>query len=277
MNIHIENRNYWGNKRILKCIFEKITRDETVKLFLISESAVSWLHIFLLANLYKRVRSITVILPVEKLSHLLVAFANRNDALTIQLRVTQHITKRQWKKLLNIKGALIIQDASLDEDNITRYQATRNIIFKAQQHNTCANAGIYNLAAGNITECEYSSCLGRNLYIAKDNVVSFCPKRPKDSFMGDITSTKRLWENVNFQTALQDMIDRRAECRAACSLYDMCKSGCYFWKDCKGFVEAYRDAQEDISSIISRNEDLALLPLSKEYAVLYSLFRNNIE
>ncbi len=88
--------------------------------------------------------------------------------------------------------------------------------------------GISSLMTGlGSSDCRYSSCLGKYLYLDADDYLYFCKEKRQDACLGRLQELSGpLFEQERYQKALKRAIDRRRSCRESCAIYSFCKGGC---------------------------------------------------
>jgi radical SAM protein with 4Fe4S-binding SPASM domain len=185
------------------------------------------------------------------------------------------LSKKQKKKIERLHGEIHVYDTS-PFSNETFYRSHRNIIFKNEEHDFIDEQKYYGIASGKpVQNCEFSSCLGKNLYISHDGVASFCPHRITETKMCNIYKTDNVFSNEVFINVLKESIAQRYAC-ANCLFRQKCNGYCAL-ENCSVFKNKFETAYADIQNIIMQKEKLSTIPLYKEQAVLYALLYSGIQ
>lgn len=75
--------------------------------------------------------------------------------------------------------------------------------------------------------CEYSSCMGKYLYIDKDENVYFCEQKKEKSKMYSLKNgiPKYIFNTV-YDRVLDAAVEKRSKCKETCSVFPLCRGGC---------------------------------------------------
>ena len=130
---------------------------------------------------------------------------------------------------------------------------------------------LYKLASYQTPQnCNHTSCLGKNLYISKNQEISFCPKHIKESKLGTI---ENITNKEKFENALKEMIEKRNKCKQKCEIYEICQGGCVFEKNCEEYKKNQQKVIKELNQIMENKVDLGTLPKYKEKAVINLIFK----
>jgi radical SAM protein with 4Fe4S-binding SPASM domain len=114
-----------------------------------------------------------------------------------------------------------------------------------------------------IFQCKFSSCLGKNYYVDKKGIVSFCPNHLKESVVGLVNGAEKFKDSDLYVSVLKKAIDKRDNCKATCKYYEYCAGGCPLEDGCCGFPEEFTKSSTHIDNILKNSEDLG----KENYAV----------
>lgn len=272
MNIYLENAGVIKNCRYVKKISHLLAFKERIDLFLQSDKRITLLEQMLIVMCVPTIKTIRLTIHTSKLLPELVWFSNHFSRYSLQFVVDKPLSANKWKRICRLKDVIYINDIS--KTNHTHlYQADRRVIYGCSSCDILHTANTYYVATKMpIKQCEFSSCLGKTLYIAKDGSVSFCSAHPKNTYMGKVGELTELFHTPQFAEALNVMIARRGKCSTSCIHYQGCMGGCVFWQDCTAFRQDCDLAVTDISNLIESRCDLSELPIYKERSIVYRLF-----
>ena len=132
-----------------------------------------------------------------------------------------------------------------------------------------------------INDCSHSSCLGKELYLSKDKVFSFCRIYPSKTILAnlsDINNLNDVFEQRNLLSIIKNSINKRNICLNDCKYYDVCKGGCPLLSSekCneKNFVALYNEISETMLAII-KSDNLDIYNIHIRNAILkYIVFEN---
>lgn len=130
-------------------------------------------------------------------------------------------------------------------------------------------------------DCRHSSCLGKNLYLSKDNVFSFCafyPERTILTKLSNVNALNEVFEQGSILNVLSDSIRKRENCLKNCEHYDFCKGGCPLpgTSKCeeKEMVAFYNELSETMQTVLA-GENLDKYNMHIKNAVLRYIVFNN--
>ena len=272
MNIYLENAGVVKNCRYVKKISRLLAGKERIDLFLQSDKRITLLEQMLVVMCVPTIKTIQLTIRVSKLLPELVWFANHFSRYSLQFVVDKPLTAGKWRRISRLNDVIYINDIS-GADHTQKYQANRRVIHCDSSCDNLKTANTYYAATKMpIKQCEFSSCLGKTLYIAKDGSVSFCKAYPKNTYMGKAGELTELFHTPQFEEALKVMIAKRGKCSNTCIHYQGCMGGCVFWQDCTAFRQDCDLATKDIANLIESRCDLSSLPIYKERSIIYRLF-----
>lgn len=274
MNIYIEDRGLTQNLRLLKKCFSALSQETCFDLHITSEHKVSLLSLILLVFWLKKIRHIELTQNIKYTTFPILLFANAKNSFSFNVLVHEKLSKNQKKKIERLRGKIHIYDTSTFS-NEEYYLSHRNIVFKNKDHDLIDEQKYYGIVSGMpVQNCEFSSCLGKNLYVSPDGIASFCPKRIKETSMCNIYETENFFSNEIFINVLKESIDRRYTC-SNCHFKIKCNGYCPL-EHCSIFKNKFEAAYTDIQKIVSQQTTLSTIPLYKEQAVLYTLLHSGI-
>ncbi len=272
MNIYLDNAGTVKNCKYVKRISHMIGLKERIDLFLKTDRRISLIGQMMIVICTPSIKTIQLTIPVSKLSGILVWFANHFPRYSLKFIVDQPLSKRKWKKICRLKDVIYINDISY-ADHTKFYKNVHRAIYKNDSCDIIHTMDTYSVAVKMpMKQCEYSSCLGKTVYISKEGNVSFCMEHPKETYMGKIEEIKELFHTTEFLEKLKKMIARRSQCGATCSHFHGCMGGCVFWEDCSEFQKDCDEAVKDIVNLIENEADLSKLPIYQERSIIYRLF-----
>lgn len=113
------------------------------------------------------------------------------------------------------------------------------------------------ISSGN---CEYSSCMGKYLYLDKNDQVYFCAKKREHTQMYSLGEAmpESLYNEV-YERALSMVIAKRNPCVENCQLFHLCRGGC-------AFLEKKPEVCEEYAKKISRMEDFIRKEIENAFA-----------
>lgn len=77
------------------------------------------------------------------------------------------------------------------------------------------------------SDCRYSSCLGKYLYLDADGRVYFCREKRRETCLGRAEElSEQLFDKDSYQRVLEGAIRQRRSCGESCGIYSFCKGGC---------------------------------------------------
>ena len=243
MNVYIEDAGLRKNTRLLKRCIRLLPNEAHFDLHIASGRRVSLLSLALLAMRTKKIRSIELSQNIQKTSIPIIWMANAKNVFYFKAVVSKALRDKDIKKLEKLRGVVCVVDRS-DADNEAFYTQHRNIVYQNREKDLISEVNYYALASNMpVSCCEFSSCLGKNLYIAPDGSASFCPKNIAESKMCNIFETENVFANEVFMGVLQASIAKRYAC-GDCTYKAKCNGFCALG-DCADFKSAYTSAQED--------------------------------
>lgn len=272
MNIYLDNAGVVKNCRYIKAISRLIGEKERIDLYLRSDKRINLLAQMLTVICVPTIKTIRLTIHTSKLLPELIWFANHFNRYTLEFVVDKPLTKGVWKRICRLQNAIYIDDRT-QCDHSALYRADRRVSFRNRSCDGLGTVNAYYAAVKMpLKQCQFSSCLGRTVYISKSGAVSFCMERPEQTYLGQIGELKQLFHTPQFLEALQTMIAKRGKCSRECSHYQGCAGGCVFWTDCDAFRKECDEAVRDVSHLIETRCDLSKLPVYKERSVIYRLF-----
>lgn len=273
MKIYLEHRGLFSNiHRLGKCR-KLIGAEQTVHLHLLSQIRVTPIELYLLAFRFSWLKNMTLEISAAKLTRALVALFNKKPLLTLLVRVHGPLTAPQWKRISKISGRIVISDSTDSAENEALYQASRNVVYQNSRHDGISVFNSYAACTGMpMIGCEHTSCLGKTLYIARDGMVSYCPRFPEKTAVGKLGRVTSPFYDPGFLQILEKTLEKRESCKQTCPMFPICQAGCPLSFDCEQFQTQCLDARNDLMGMIEARTELSSLPLYKECAILYTLF-----
>ena len=272
MNIYLENAGVVRNCRYLKKLSRLLPPKERIDLFLRSQKPIGLLAQMALVMCVPTIKTMELTVSAHSLLPQLVWFANHFARYSLRFTVEKKLTGRQWKRISRLRDVICVDDRS-GEDHTALYRANRRVIANTPDCRQLDTANTYYAAVKMADkQCHYTSCLGKTLFIAADGTVSFCPERPRQTAMGNLSELTQLFHTPSFMEALKAMIPKRKACAAGCKHYGSCMGGCIFRPDCSDFYRDSEAAIRDITRLIETGEDLSRIPVYKERSIVYRLF-----
>ena len=274
MNIYMENAGLAKNKQFLESILKRISTDEPIDLYMKSNRITTLASLFLLVFKSPQIRFLELDIDINKVTLDLIYAAKHAHGFFIRFHAAGPISNLKWRMIRTLKGNIYIDDFS-GGLNTWRYQSDKRILYNDSIAQVLRKCNLYSTAAGRPgMECEFTSCLGRNICISAEGNISFCPKHPEQSFLGSVMSEGNPFENDNFKECLTNMIRKRKSCKESCKWFGVCNGGCVYKADCQQQKENLNTAFTEIENIIINRKSLEGLPVYLEQAVLYKLFVN---
>lgn len=77
--------------------------------------------------------------------------------------------------------------------------------------------------------CKFNSCLGKSIFINKNNEISICPFVNNNISLNDsidIKEIKDIFNTESFFSIISKSINKRSKCKKTCKYYYLCKGGC---------------------------------------------------
>lgn len=266
------NTGLINNRRYLESVLRKIGNEEPVDLYMKSDRITTLASLYLLVYKYPRIRFLQLDIDIKKMTPDLIYAARSAHGFFIRFHTFSLISKAKWRMIQKLKGTIYIDDFS-GGMNTQKYQTNKRILYNDTHNQSLKKYNLYSTVAGRTgMECEFSSCLGKNIYISKDGNMSFCPIYPERSLLGSVLSERKPFENEYFAECLKSMIRKRENCKRICKWFYLCNGGCVFKSDCQQQKENLSRAFSDIEETIKRRKSLENLPFYLEQSVLYKLF-----
>lgn len=132
-----------------------------------------------------------------------------------------------------------------------------------------------------LIDCRYSSCLGKRLYLSKNNVFSFCPFYPEKTVLANlsyINTFNDIFEQANILNTISNSIKKRNNCINNCEYYDFCKGGCPILEttECKEkhFIEFYNEVKQTMEKVVNSNNLDEYNTHVKNAVLKYIVFNN---
>ncbi len=221
---------------------------------------------------YRIVRQKLNALPffVVDISHLFkndIKLYNK-DRLYFVIIVRNKLSQAQKKKIAIFKKNIIIKDTSADESNYLFYKTCNNLVYKTDFGENISEAIAFDFSAFNYTDyaCNYSSCMGKTIYINKAGNLYFCPFHQEESYLCKIADVSKLEQTLKqkcFISTLDKIIERRKSCKnSSCKIYEKCNGGCPFDSiNCEQLKTRISKAEQLREQIKQSNVPLDAIPL----------------
>ena len=274
MNIYIEKGSFFKTARNIKKCYQFYRNKEEMHFHLIVQKRLSLVEAFLYFG-GRKIRDVEFIIHYKALSRILLNLLNqKSGSMASILFVDKPLSEKEWKRVQKLNGMIRIIDTT-DSNFENFYSGNRYVLCKNEHVNQFEEADEFQIACGGmgIYQCKHTSCLGRNLYVAKDGTISFCPVYAKQTKTGTVDDMEHVFESETFVNALKEMIAKRGECKKKCDYFEGCKGGCLFEENCVAFCERQSTLQREIDEIIENKKELNQLPFAKEIAILHKLLR----
>ena len=83
------------------------------------------------------------------------------------------------------------------------------------------------LTGVHVENCENDSCMGKYLYLDKEDNVYFCSKKHKSTKMYSLKQENpQFIYNEVYDKALQNAIEKRTKCQSSCEMFGFCRGAC---------------------------------------------------
>ncbi len=253
MNLHLEYDKFSVFKKQLKDLNDKIKGSHvTVNLHYLKKFSVKPYSL-----LKRRLVNVAFTVDVKNLSYSAINIVNVRK-IKLTLTATRPLTKKDVKKLKLLKELTVIKPLNEAAERSVKNANLDNLILVTSSCNDALKADVYNLCLSlpPTFHCFFTSCLGKNLYVARNGNLSFCPENPNGSLIGNVSDEGEIFSHPRFNEVLEKQIARRNECLKNCKLFSKCKGGCALTDTCESFKENYKRTKTEIADLISKNKPL---------------------
>lgn len=260
MRIYLESKTLFKYK---KCLLEKTKTDSALDITCNVSYGTFYKTYRLIHKKFKCVPKFCI--EINHITKRVLSLFEKNK-FKLQIDVSGKVPKRKINLIAKCKKPVILIDESNIFDNIKFYKNINNLVYKTNFESNYEAMLYFDLAYFNKTNmaCEYDSCLGENLFIARDGETYFCYKNLSKSWLGNISdcnSLESLFENETFTNVLDKAIEKRDDCSKKCKIFVKCKGGCPLRKgDCEKLLENLTKATMERKNIFQNN-----IPLDKEH------------
>jgi radical SAM protein with 4Fe4S-binding SPASM domain len=181
------------------------------------------------------------------------------NPITLTLVVSKKLNEKSKHLLQKAKKTVKVIDNSGSKENIEFYKSSNKILYKAGDVDMALDVDIMHLYKfyEPLFGCNFSSCLGKNIFVDRDGKVHFCPKYPEKSIVGTLDSAKDYFKADTFIDTLNNAVEKRKQCKNDCKYYEYCGGACPLQDGCSDFPELFEKNSVCIDKIIKNGEDLA--------------------
>ncbi len=123
-----------------------------------------------------------------------------------------------------------------------------------------------------INDCRYSSCMGRILYLDRDDQVYFCEKKKEQTKMYSAAQgiPEKLYNEV-YSEVLGSAIAKRNQCSNQCEMFGLCRGGCPLEEVNPQTCHDFARKIAAVGEVIEREIGTAFTNLENPYLRQYSL------
>lgn len=273
MNIYIEYKNYSFFKKAYEYVVGN-SEKEVNKAYIINYKGgfVKKPRIYLKRNGIYDVEY--VIYGVKGLNRAIKYLNYNKNPINLTLIIDKEISERAKKIILKAQKTIKIIDFSNNLENIEFYKSFNKIIYKTNDEDVILSVDLMHVYKffEPIFQCKFSSCLGKNYYVDKKGIISFCPNHLSESMIGDIKSNEKFKDNKLFSSVLNKAIEKRDNCKENCKYYEYCVGGCPLEDGCCNFPEMFEKSSTYVDNIINNNKDLA----QENYAIAKIIIKDSV-
>lgn len=196
------------------------------------------------------------------------------NPISLTLLIDKPLSEKSKSILLKAKKTVKIIDITNSSENIAFYKSFNKILYKTKEEDTILEADIMHLYKfyETVFQCNFSSCLGKNLYVDKSGSVHFCPNNLSESTVGTIFGNEKYLSSPLFDETLQNAIKKREKCKKECKYFDYCMGACPLKEGCSDFVNLFEKGSKFIDEIVDNEKDLSSL----NYAVAKIIIKDRV-
>lgn len=271
MNIFIE---YCGLKKIKQIIRKtaNLGGDAENNYTIIFYKKVPWLTIYYLLNHLKNGNRLEIVCELSSISHIKLKYFLSSKRIKSSFILMKEITIGKLYLLQNAKKIVKLVDCF----GTNQLQNVKNVVVNdvTKGENEWLDSDIKRWCYGlnPIFQCEFSSCLGKNIVFYKDERIGICPIHKDKGILGNFEEIDNIFETKQFETILINAIEQRAQCQNACEIFSLCRGGCALVGKCEYYKAQYSRALQEKENIIKQKQSLDDVSLETVLAIVQSKF-----
>jgi len=194
----------------------------------------------------------------------------RKFPITLTLKVTRALKKREKRLLSEAVMPILVEDETGISENLAYYRENKAILYKTKDENRVRDADFMHLSRFGepLYGCQFSDCLGECLGVDKKGRVFFCPKHREESLVGDLKTKEPYFEAPVFLAVKEAFSKKQESCEASCEHYGICMGACPMEEGCLDFPSSFERADRLLTEISQGKQELSAFDYATVHTVL---------